>query len=210
MKDLRRFLNSNFEQESKKNEQCKELTKVKYNWDYLKIEFTEGTLDKNGLRQWPTLKELSNKYSIDYGYIRKISSVKKWRECKQSFIQAFENKKQLDRIKHLSEQSIEFDNKCIKLVNKGIKVLEKIFEISENVVSDNGVKQLLNLDTLEIITKSLERLQKIGRLALGSSTENIAGKITGTSFADELDKINQQLESNTVLKDKIIKEFIDK
>lgn len=217
MINLTKYLDPNFKQENKnfnqdesKNEQSKEISKIKYNWEQLKSEFVEGNINENGIRNWPTLKEISDKYNIDYSYIRKISSNQNWKDCKQLFIQSFENQRQLDRIKHLSEESIKFDNKCIKIVNKGIKVLEDIFEISENTIDENGNRQLLNLDTLDIITKSLERLQKIGRLALGSSTENISNKISGITFADELDKINQQLKLNTTLKDKLINDFIDK
>lgn len=210
MVDLRKYLKSDFEQEEKKNEQSKDIIKPKYNWEDLKIEFTQGSIDDNGVRSWLSLKELSDKHNVEYGYMRKVSSSQNWANCKQMFIQALENQKKIDRIKQLSEDSIKFDNKCIKLVNSGIKVIEEIFEITENTINENGNRQLLSIDTLDIITKSLERLQKIGRLALGSSTENISNKIHGSTFADELDKINQQLKSNTTLKNKLIDEFIDK
>lgn len=209
MVDLTKYLNKNIEQKESKNEQNKDITK-KYDWQHLKDKFIEGCINDDGIRSWPSLKELSDKYKVEYGYIRKISSMQNWRDEKQSFIQALEEQKHLDRIKELSDEAIKFDNRCIKMVNSGVKILEDIFEIAENSIDENGNRKLLNLDTLETITKSLERLQKIGRLALGSSTDNISSKIHGSTFANELDKINQQIKTNTSLKNKLIEEFIDK
>jgi regulator of sigma D len=193
-------------------ERKSDIAACKYDWVNCKLDYIEGVRDDSGKLDWPTLNLLSERHNIPYNYLRMVAGRDKWKIERQAFIDNFEDSKKIERIKYLSKEANKFDNRCIDIVNKGMKVIEEIFEVSESSIDENGNKRFLGLENLESITKSLDKLQRIGRLALGVSTDNVNSKtkfVSGTSFAEGLEKINQQIESNVDLKNKLIEEMID-
>lgn len=189
------------------------LISNRYDWTSVRTEYVEGIIDDNENHIWPTMKELSIKHAIPHAYLRRVASLQKWTDEKQNFITNFEHAKRTERIRYLTKKSIKFDSNCIDIAEEGIKKIKDTIFNAEKRVTENGVKVLMSVDDLEILAKTLEKFQKIGRLALGSSTDNVSKMlISGTEsipFAEGLTTVMKQVESNPDLLKKIESEFVD-
>lgn len=197
-----------------KNQHPNDTMGNKYNWVKIKREYVEGYVVENNEQIWPTMKQLSIKYGCPQAYLRRIAANQKWVIEKTNYVTNYEHAKQTEKIRYLSKKSAKFDGRCIKLAEEGVEKVENLFtRIKENLITTDGVRILISLEDLELAAKILERFQKIGRLALGSSTENVskAVKTSGdlVSFSDGLNTIMQQIESNPELMKKLETEFLD-
>jgi len=199
-------------------EVCKQTTKDffprKHSWSRVKTEYVEGCITEEGNQIWPTMKQLSLKHVIPFAYLRRVASEQKWTIEKNNFITNYEHAQQQEKIKYLSKKSAKFDNKCIKLAEEGVKRIEQY--LCDPVIDDNGAetKIVLTIDDLELAAKTLEKFQKIGRLGLGNSTDNITKSIKAgienMSFSEGLDLVARQIQGNPDLMKKIESDIVDK
>ncbi len=185
----------------------------KYDWTEVRIEYVEGYTDGEGNQKWPTMKELSLKHGIPNSYLRRIASSEKWKDEKMNYITNYEHARHTERIKYLAKKSIKFDENCILIAEKGIQRLKDNILNADKIIEENGTRVIMPIEELESLAKTLEKLQKIGRLALGSSTDNISKTLkTGKepiAFAVGLDTVMKQVESNPDLLKKIEEEYVD-
>jgi len=192
---------------------CNVVSSNKYDWTSVRIEYVEGYADKEGNQKWPTMKELSLKHGIPNSYLRRIASAEKWKDEKQNYITNYEHARHTERIKHLAKKSIKFDENCILIAEKGIQRIKDNILNAEKIIEEDGVKVIMPVEELELLAKTLEKFQKIGRLALGSSTDNISKTLkTGQEripFAEGLDTVMKQVASNPDLLKKIELEYVD-
>jgi len=184
----------------------------KHPWSRVKIEYIEGHIDDDNNQVWPTMKQLSIKHAIPFAYLRKIASDQKWTIEKNNYITHYEHVRQQEKIKFLAKKSTKFDERCIKIAEEGIIKIEKY--LCEPIIEgDEGKAHIFfNIDSLELIAKTLEKFQKIGRLALGNSTDNITKNIKASnamSFPEGLDLVARQIKSNPDLAHKIELEILD-
>jgi len=189
------------------------INSKKHPWFRVKTEYIEGHIDADNNQVWPTMKQLSLKHAIPFAYLRKIASEQKWTIEKNNYITHFEHVRQQEKIKHLAKKSTKFDERCIKIAEEGITKLEEY--LSAPIIDDGEgeTRVFFNIDGLELIAKTLEKFQKIGRLALGNSTDNITKNIKASansmSFTDGLDLVARQIKSNPDLAHKIELEILD-
>lgn len=192
-----------------------EIMSKTYDWHLMKSEYVEGYEDEEGNQVWPTMHKIAIKHGCPPTYLRRIASEQHWTTEKQNFITNYEHAKQAEKIKFLAKKSSNFDNRCIKIAEKGIKEIEKLLcdTIDARIDDGDSIKQLFTMEELEIAAKTLEKFQKIGRLALGSSTDNVSKTIKAAGeiipFSTGIDIVAEQIESNPELKNKLIDEFID-
>ena len=195
-----------------KNQHISNLISNKYNWEKIKREYVEGYVDKENVQKWPTMKELSIKHGCPSAYLRRVASAQKWVIEKNNYVTNYEHTLQEEKIKYLARKAAKFDSKCIKLAETGISKVEQWLTERSNTI-DEGVKVVLTMDDLELAAKTIEKFQKIGRLALGSTTDNISKsiKVPGkqVTFAEGLNNVMQQIEGNSELKKHIIGEIVD-
>jgi hypothetical protein len=182
----------------------------KYDWHPVKREYVEGYIE-NDKQIWPTMKELSLKHGIPPAYLRRVASIQKWTIEKQNYVTNYEHAIQSEKIKYLAKKSAAFDDKCIKIAEEGVRKIENL--LCNEIIDKNGVKIVIGIDGIECAAKTLEKFQKIGRLALGNSTDNVTKSIKAAtesiSFTDGLNIIAKQIESNPELKRKLELEFMD-
>ena len=193
-----------------------DIMSQRYDWLIIKTEYVEGYIDEKNNHIWPTMKKLSVKHAVPSAYLRRIASLQQWTTEKQNFITNYEHAKQEEKIKLLDEKSAKFDAKCIKIASAGIKEIEKLLCNTINMnLDDNGedVRPILTMESLEAAAKTLEKFQKVGRLALGNSTDNVTKSIKAAGesipFSVGMDTVMKQIESNPELHKKIEDEFID-
>jgi len=195
-----------------KNQHHNDFMSHKYDWHNIKREYVEGHINEDDKQTWPTMKKLSLKYGIPPAYLRRIASAQKWTIEKTNYVTNYEHSLQAEKIHYLAQKSAKFDGKCIKIAEEGIKKIENLL-FNANIILENGTKVIFPLDDLELAAKTLEKFQKIGRLALGNSTDNVTKSIKAAtesiSFSDGLNTVMKQIKSNPELLKKLELEFID-
>lgn len=193
------------------NQTINDINPRKHPWYKAKTEYIEGFSDNEGNQFWPTMKQLSLKHAIPFAYLRKIASEQKWTIQKNNFITNYEHAKQNEKIKFLAKKSSKFDEKCIKMAESGVEKIESY--LCGPIIEEDGTKVIITVEELELMAKTLEKFQKIGRLALGNSTDNVTKSIKAStvslSFPEGLDLVRKQIESNPDLMKKIEAEILD-
>jgi len=195
-----------------KNQHPIDIINNKYDWVNIKREYVEGYADKENKQMWPTMKQLSLKHGIPPAYLRRIAALQKWTIEKNNYVTNYEHCIQAEKIRYLAQKSAKFDGKCIKISEEGIKKIEE-YLFNENITED-GARIYFTMEEMELAAKTLERFQKVGRLALGNSTDNVSKSIKAgsefVSFSDGLDTVVKQIESNPELYNKLELELLDK
>jgi len=165
-------------------------------FEHIRELYVEGDVGKDGIRKWSTLRSLSKRFKVKPSTLDMHSTNENWKEFRVQFQLQLESARQQKRIEVLSNASVEFDNHCFDAANQLVdKVLTKLSEATE-------------LFDLESIGRSLEKAQKVGRLASGESTSN-SKKELNVTFSKGLDMIRKNLESHPDILKKLKDETVD-
>jgi hypothetical protein len=131
----------------------------------------QGTLTADGHVTSPTLAELSHEFGCGYSTLRRKAYEERWIQQQEAW--------QLQLHQRIWEASIDdyvkagrkFDAACIAVVQRAIDTVQRYFDEAE--ANDRNIG-ILDLDRLG---RAALNWQKVGRLALGLSTENTASKV---------------------------------
>jgi hypothetical protein len=80
----------------------------KINWEEIHQAYTFGT-PKDGKIEFPTLKDLADKYHLSLFTIKKHSSKEKWSEDREQFLKETRQKSQQKVIEKISEDLVPYD-----------------------------------------------------------------------------------------------------
>ncbi|GAF75426.1 unnamed protein product, partial [marine sediment metagenome] len=149
----------------------------KYDWTSIRRDYVEGCFDKDNKLVWSTLSQIADKYKLSYTYLRQVASTQKWSIEKQNYRTNYEHAKQTEKIHYLARKAAKFDGKCIAIAEAGIHQIETMLTIAGEMIDDSGKRVFIDMDMLESMAKTLDKFQKIGRLALGSSTDNLSQNV---------------------------------
>jgi len=195
-----------------------EIESKGYDFIAIRAEYVEGLVNDDGKQIWPTMKKLSMKHGVPFAYLRRIAALQHWTAEKQNYITNYEHAKQEEKIKFLAQKATKFDNRCIKIAEEGIKKIETLIcnTLDGVRINEQGEEvpiPMVGMEELEVAAKTLEKFQKIGRLALGSSTDNISKSIKSSDlsipFSTGMDVVMKQIESNPELNKQLEDEIID-
>jgi len=162
----------------------------RHDWDLVKQQYVEGIMDGDGNIMFPTLQTLSDMHNISESTIRKRSAADDWATEKNIFRATLERKRMESKTDILAGKSSEFDAQIFRLADIGVNHLKIHFinannrlKRSEAEASARGEEdaelQAMALSQMENLSRALERLQRIGRLALGEPTDMPGGERDG-------------------------------
>ncbi len=137
----------------------------------IRKEFVQG-FDENSERKHPTIDELSKKYNIPSVTLYRKSQSMGWKLQKETFKQNLQFETDYEKSKLMAKESQEFDSNSLKIAkalqNEIVTLLQK-----SNQQRTAGVdKPYFSPSALNSLGMALQTCQKVGRLALGESTEN--------------------------------------
>jgi hypothetical protein len=158
----------------------------KYNWELISSDYIEGLILPSKERIYPTLEEVANKYNIRPKTVREHAGKEHWRDKRTAFQHELEETARQLRLNKRAQEEAEFHENCLKISKGGIFHLadhlkmqigayEKAKESGQ--LTDAYGKPVLNKKTLallEMASRTLERLQKTGCVALGIPDKNTA------------------------------------
>lgn len=168
---------------------------VKYDYVLLRQQFVEGyPLDAtkpDGDRDWPNLRELSERTNVPYERVRERSAKERWLDLRSAHQQKMVRDRQAKRSEFLGKESVEFDNRNLDLSKLGLRLIgTRMAEIAREVQTKDAVrkraeedlrsglpvdwkdlKTAVNSRELETLGKAAQMWQEIGMKALGTDVE---------------------------------------
>ena len=134
-------------------------------WNEIKKRYTQGH-DKDGLRKYPSQKELAENYQVDTATMSRKCSKEDWDSERQIFINKLSIKCQEKTIEQISDKGVDFDVKCFKQA-------QSIRELIENKISKE-----LKPQEIAMLVKALKDNQAYAKEALGEGIVQEDQKIT--------------------------------
>lgn len=122
----------------------------KYDWEKIKTEYVESATAV-------TLEVLSAKYNCSLSSMRKRSAAENWQQKRNLYIQKVELKRQDKKSTILATEQSTWDNDCFEAATAALSQIMAHFN------------RELEISDIDPLTRSLERVQKIGKSSLGDS-----------------------------------------
>ena len=143
-------------------------------WVALKEAYVCGVVKDDGSLYFPTHVELVTRFSVSPTSVASKSSEGNWSVERSLYVANLEQRKKEKRIEELASQAAEFDTRVLKAARAGISHIEAQFRAAQRLYEADGT--MMRLNALDSISRSLERYHRVGRLALGESTHNVASE----------------------------------
>ena len=191
---------------------------VAINWMAVRKSYVEGIRDGNHeYPKFPSIPELSEMYNISVPAIAQHCSKGMWVRDRTKFIGDLNEVTEAKHVEKLADRAVEFDNKCYNMSMSGIKDIEEkinFFKTMPVSSEESKVKETLTIDFYDKASRAIERFQRIGRIALGLSSDNNKSNpsynnIKIISFSEGLDKVMKQIRSDPELLVKIEDDLSD-
>lgn len=152
---------------------------AKHNWEAIKEEYTHAPDEKTR----PTLEELAEKHGCSASYLREKSSRERWKVEAERYLQTVSDKRQEKKSTALAGDLADWDLKCFNAAQAGLSQIFAGLKEAHELVQQG--EQPLSFKQLDEMSKALERLQKIGKTALGEDETKINFKIDYGTLTDE-------------------------
>jgi hypothetical protein len=134
---------------------------TRHRWPEIERCYVQGR-EVNGAREYPSLAELAREFGVSHQYLQQRCAAGGWSEKRQKFLGEIEAKAAEIASTTLAKQSATFDLSC--------------FDAAKRLVLDIGrqiEKGSLSLAARSSLASALVNAQRVGRLALGDSVENV-------------------------------------
>ncbi len=153
-----------------------------HDWDKIKSEYVEGILDAEGNITFPTLQVLTDRHGVSQSTLRKKSALEDWTTEKNIFRTKLERAHREKKLEALAGKSAEFDGSIFRIAEIAVKHIQAHFIRANEQFRNSDGQEMMNMSNLDNLSKSLERYQRIGRLALGEPTEITGGHENGEKY----------------------------
>lgn len=192
----------------------------KYDWDSLRQQFVEGfptnADEPDGARDWPNLRELSERTNVPYERIREWAAKERWTDLRLAHQTELVKARKLKRAETLGKESVEFDTRNLDLAKLGVRLVgSRMTEIARDAqaqaerrrqaeedmrnglpVDYSALRSAINSRELETLGKAAQMFQEIGMKALGTDIERmeISGQINHDVQIEQTISVAQELE----------------
>tara|TARA_E500000331_G_C17034089_1_gene616466 strand:- start:85 stop:624 length:540 start_codon:yes stop_codon:yes gene_type:complete len=142
-------------------------------------------------RDYPSIEELSRQYKIPAITLFRRSSKENWKEQRVKFTEKLQQDIDHAKQKQLIKDNKDFDNNNLSIAKRLQDEIVSVLDLSEKKREGGEQKPMLNPSSLYSLGMALQTCQKVGRLALGETTENtsISNKSTVRETFELIDEI---------------------
>lgn len=157
----------------------------------IRTEFVQGIELDTGDRKSFTLDELIKKHNVASATLYRRAREEGWKELREQFEWELQQELNEKRIKGLGQVGIKLDDDFISMSQDIIKQVKYYFEINQQAMSMKS--KTLKPNEFLALCNGLITAQKLGKIALGETTENI--NVTSTvKEAEAFNAIKQALD----------------
>jgi hypothetical protein len=96
----------------------------RHNWPHAKELYVEGRDNAEGVREFPTLKVVSEELGVPYNRLRDRSGSEGWTEERAAFQANLEKERQRRRIKELADDAVELDKGALVASKMGMRLVQ--------------------------------------------------------------------------------------
>ena len=163
--------------------------------------YVQGIQDINGNRQYPSIEQLVKDHNVAKVTLFRKSSSEDWKGQRALFEQRLAKEKDAQRVQNLVKESVEFDSRNLNIAKAMQGQVTHLIRLAAQEIQENELRRPFSPVALERLAGAVMSIQKIGRLALGETTENtqINGTISQESairtvheFIDELTELKRK------------------
>ena len=147
----------------------KKLTESKK--EQIRNEFVQGTVDEDGNRTYPKIEDLIKKFSVAKSTLYRVAQNEEWKISRERFQKELQTKLDNERIKNLTEENKKIDITSINLAKALMATVGQ--GIRRNTEEINQGNLGLPPTQLNALANTALTAQKIAKLALGETTENV-------------------------------------
>ena len=152
--------------------------------------YVQGITDVNGNRNYASIESLAKDYNVAKVTLFRKAKAHNWKEQRALFEQRLATEKDSQRL-----HDVEFDSRNLNIAKHMQGQVTHLIRLAAQEIREHETRRPFTPVGLERLANAVVAIQKIGRLALGETTENtkISGTITNEStlrsvheFLDEL------------------------
>lgn len=168
----------------------------------IRQEFVQGKEDESGERLYQNIEELSKKYNIPSVTLYRKSQEGAWREQKKLFKDTLQIETDMLKAKKMANEAKEFDSASLKIAKALQSEIVGLLQQSNKRRKQGIETPYFSPSALNSLGMALHTCQRVGRLALGESTENtnVTNKQSTVkeafSLIDEICRGRREGESN--------------
>lgn len=158
----------------------------KHDWQIIKTEYVQAPDEATR----PTLEQLAAKYGCSASYLREKAAKDKWKIEAERYLQTVNDKRQEQKSTALAGSLAEWDANCYKLAQGSMSLIFTQLKLALEVakrVEQGHLSEVDNLPTFKQmgeLASALERLQKVGKTALGEE-DKLNIKIDFDNLSDD-------------------------
>lgn len=141
----------------------------------IRNEFVYGNQNE-GKIEYPTLDALIKKHGVAKATLYRHASQEDWKEARDNHQSDFERELEKTRLDNRVKEASQFDDTSINLAKGVYSNVAKMLQTNSQVLAQGGSG--LNTGQLRALIGTVAIAQKVAKLALGESTENINANIT--------------------------------
>jgi len=169
---------------------------------------------KDGVRHYPTCKELAEKYNVSYHYLRKKCTVKFWVKERELFQQSLEEARQRKIIDSLSERGMRLDTSVLKIAEAGISALGVMLKNHmDDMRTNQRSREYLSMLELNRLGQTVKTFQAIAKIALGEPVEltkeiiDIKGEMSESDLPTIIEKYGANLQRKWIREQLLVKDI---
>ena len=165
----------------------------------IRNEFVQG-IEEDGQRVLSSLENLAKKYNVGQSTLYRHARNENWKVQQQQFQKEYLSKLDEERQKTLVNESKKFDTNTLNIAKALLSQIGR--KIQESSEQKNYSPELLNK-----LAEATARVQKVAKLSLGESTENMSlnARVQDTSafreameLLDEVARRKQQTDGSSI------------
>ena len=155
----------------------------------LRNEFVQG-YDGVDEREFPNLDALIKKYKVGKSTTYRLASAENWKQQRAEFQQKYTQQLDDERTKDLVKTSREFDNSSINLAKGIYSAVAQELQVNNRRIQEGN--KGLPPQQLRALASAAQTAQRLAKLALGESTENINANVKDTtSFREAMELLDE-------------------
>lgn len=155
----------------------------------MRNEFVQG-YDGAEERVFPNLDEIIKKHNVAKSTLYRLASSESWKQQRAEFQQEYLTKLDEKRNKDLIKESKNFDNSSINLAKGIYSAVAQTMQNNTKRIQDG--QPPLPPQAIRALSSAAATAQRIAKLALGESTENINANVKDTtSFREAMELLDE-------------------
>lgn len=162
--------------------------------------YVQGVEDNAGNRVYPSIETLASDFNVAKVTLFRRAKSQDWRTQRAIFEQRLSQEKDSKRLETLIKESVEFDSRNLNLAKAMQGQVTHLIRLAAQEIQDNDLRRPFTPVGLERLANAVIAIQKVGKLALGETTENTSINATVSNesairevheFLDELTEIKR-------------------